>query len=71
MLLIIAYVILSHTGASAFWFFFVTVCWFISLAYKIFLYGVLYSDMQKEGKERTKVLTSLNELKEFVRFRIG
>ncbi len=71
MLLIIAYVILAHSGASGFWFFLVTVCWLVSFGLKMFMFGCLVSDMQKEAKERGKVSTSLFEVRELLRRRLG
>lgn len=70
MILIVAYVILAHSGASAFWFFLVTVCWITSLAFKLFVFGFLVADMQKEANERSKLSSSLYELRELVRRRV-
>jgi len=69
MLLIIAYVILAHAGAGGFWFFLVTVCWLISLGYKLFIFGVLFSDMRKEAKERGKITEALSEVRRLIRSR--
>lgn len=69
MLLIIAYVILANSGASAFWFFLVTVCWFVSLGFKLFVFGFLVADMQKEATERTKLSSGLHELRQLIRTR--
>ena len=67
MLLIVAYVVLAHSGASAFWFFLVTVCWITSLSFKVFIFGFLVADMQKEAKERSKTQVSLVELRQLIR----
>jgi len=71
MLLIVAYVILAHTGATGFWFFLVTVCWFASFVLKMFMFGCLVSDMHKETQERGKITTSLFEVRELLRRRLG